>query len=218
MASRRRVPSAVVDEATAVLDEPDWRYAAQPALSPILHGALDAFYENGFRGTTVREISQRAGVTMPTLYYHHGNKEGIFTALLECATKDVLARAYAARDDGGGKPEVRLTYVVESILLGTLTNPRMVALKPDIRFLSAPNRDRFERVRTGIERLLLGIVREGRRRGVFTVADPVLITRALLDMCDAIAGWYVECPPEHHAVAQKYGAIALNAVGYRVDG
>ncbi len=149
MDSRRRVPSAVFDEATAVLDEPDWRYVAQPELSPILRGALDAFYEKGFRGTTVRDISQRAGVTMPTLYYYHGNKEGIFTALLECATKDVLARAYAARDEGGDKPEVRLAYVVESILLRTLISPRMVALEPDIRFLSAPNRDRFERVRTG---------------------------------------------------------------------
>ncbi|WP_244461426.1 TetR/AcrR family transcriptional regulator [Rhodococcus sp. ZPP] len=165
MASRRRVPSAIVDEATAVLDEPDWRYVAQPALSPILRGALDAFHENGFRGTTVREISQRAGVTMPTLYYYHGNKEGIFTALLECATKDVLSRAYAARDEGGDKPEVRLPYVVESILLGTLVDPRMMALEPDIRFLSAPNRDRFERVRTGIEHLLLGIVREGAGAG-----------------------------------------------------
>ncbi|WP_051004122.1 MULTISPECIES: TetR/AcrR family transcriptional regulator [unclassified Rhodococcus (in: high G+C Gram-positive bacteria)] len=218
MDSRRRVPSAVFDEATAVLDEPDWRYVAQPELSPILRGALDAFYEKGFRGTTVRDISQRAGVTMPTLYYYHGNKEGIFTALLECATKDFLARAYAARDEGGDKPEVRLAYVVESILLRTLISPRMVALEPDIRFLSAPNRDRFERVRTGVERLLLGIVREGRRRGLFTVSDPVLTTRALLDMCDAVPGWYVECPPKYQSVAQKYGAIALNAVGYRADG
>ncbi|KAF0957658.1 hypothetical protein MLGJGCBP_03576 [Rhodococcus sp. T7] len=154
---------------------------------------------------------------MPTLYYYHGNKEGIFTALLESATKDVLARAYAARDAGGNKPEVRLTYVIESILLRTLISPRMVALEPDIRYLSAPNRDRFERVRTGVERLLLGIVREGRRRGLFTVSDSVLTTRALLDMCDAIPRWYVECPPKHRAVAQRFGAIALNAVGYRPD-
>lgn len=94
----------------------------------------------------------------------------------------------------------------------------MVALEPDFTYLSAPNRDRCERVRTGVERLLLGIVREGRRRGLFTVSDPVLTTRALLDMCDAVPSWYVECPPKYHAVAQKYGVIALNAVGYRADG
>ncbi|WP_009472374.1 TetR/AcrR family transcriptional regulator [Rhodococcus sp. JVH1] len=198
-----------------VLDEPDWRHFEQPELSPILRGALDAFYENGFRGTTVRDISQRAGVTMPTLYYYHGNKEGIFTALLECATKDVLARAYAARDDGDNDPARKLANVIESMILRTLTFPRLVTLEADVRYLSTPNRDRFDTVRTEIEGVVRGIIREGNRRALFSTSDPIVTARALLVMCDALQCWYENCPPKPRAVARKYGAIALKTVGFR---
>lgn len=152
---------------------------------------------------------------MPTLYYYHGNKEGIFTALLECATKDVLARAYAARDDGDNDPARKLANVIESMILRTLTFPRLVTLEADVRYLSTPNRDRFDTVRTEIEGVVRGIIREGNRRALFSTSDPIVTARALLVMCDALQCWYENCPPKPRAVARKYGAIALKTVGFR---
>lgn len=70
---------------------PDWRILEPMQLSPILTAALDAFYETGFHGTSVREIARRVGVTVPALYYHHENKEGLLIALLELSTSDVLS-------------------------------------------------------------------------------------------------------------------------------
>lgn len=87
---------------------PDWRRLEPMELTPILSAALDAFYETGFHGTSVREIARRVGVTVPALYYHHENKEGLLIALLELSTSDVMARAYAADADGGDDPVQRL--------------------------------------------------------------------------------------------------------------
>ncbi|HJN73870.1 MAG TPA: TetR/AcrR family transcriptional regulator [Myxococcota bacterium] len=41
------------------------------------------FAEQGYAGTSVRQIVEAAGVTKPTLYYWFGNKEGLFGALVD---------------------------------------------------------------------------------------------------------------------------------------
>lgn len=45
--------------------------------------ALQLFLEQGFAATSVREIASGVGVTIPTLYYHFGSKDGILGALVE---------------------------------------------------------------------------------------------------------------------------------------
>ncbi len=52
--------------------------AEQDVRDRILGEATRLFAERGFGGTSVREIVEAAGVTKPVLYYHYGNKEGLF--------------------------------------------------------------------------------------------------------------------------------------------
>ena len=47
----------------------------------ILDVALDLFTEQGFDGTSLREISERLGVTKAALYYHFASKDDILMAL-----------------------------------------------------------------------------------------------------------------------------------------
>ncbi len=48
----------------------------------ILRAARDLFTHKGFANTSVREICQEADVTAPSLYYHFGDKEGLFQAVI----------------------------------------------------------------------------------------------------------------------------------------
>lgn len=50
--------------------------------------ALRLFLERGFAATSVREIAREVGVTVPTLYYHFGSKDGILGALVEGLVSD----------------------------------------------------------------------------------------------------------------------------------
>lgn len=59
-----------------------WREPGPLALTPILTAALDAFYDNGYHATSVRDIARRVQVTVPALYYHHENKEALLVELL----------------------------------------------------------------------------------------------------------------------------------------
>lgn len=51
----------------------------------ILEAALDLFTEQGFDKTSLREVSQRVGVTKAALYYHFRSKEEILASLVERA-------------------------------------------------------------------------------------------------------------------------------------
>lgn len=44
--------------------------------------AARLFARQGYEATSVRQITDEAGVTKPTLYYHYGSKEGLAQALL----------------------------------------------------------------------------------------------------------------------------------------
>ncbi len=73
----------------------------------IFSAALYLFSRNGFDGTSVREIAERAGVTKPVLYYHYGSKEQLYIALIlhcyECAREVIEPAA-----DGSGDLRTRL--------------------------------------------------------------------------------------------------------------
>lgn len=49
----------------------------------IIQASLELFASKGYDGVGITEITQRAGITKPTLYYFFGSKEGLFTAVLE---------------------------------------------------------------------------------------------------------------------------------------
>ena len=49
----------------------------------ILDSALHLFSHHGYRATSVREIAERAGVSIGNVYHHFGDKETIFRTLLD---------------------------------------------------------------------------------------------------------------------------------------
>ncbi len=57
----------------------------------LLESALELFAEYGYAGTSVKAISQRAGVSQGLLYIHFENKEALLLALFEKSMQDVQA-------------------------------------------------------------------------------------------------------------------------------
>lgn len=49
----------------------------------IFMAAARLFAQKGYNGVSMREISETTGLSKPTIYYYFGNKEGIYTALVE---------------------------------------------------------------------------------------------------------------------------------------
>ncbi|HNT64383.1 MAG TPA: TetR/AcrR family transcriptional regulator, partial [bacterium] len=49
----------------------------------IIRIAAHLFALKGYDGVSMREISEKTGVTKPTIYYYFGNKEGLYRALID---------------------------------------------------------------------------------------------------------------------------------------
>lgn len=71
----------------------------------ILDGALHEFSEKGFDGARIDQIALRAGVNKNLLYHHYGNKDGLFTALLERTYERIrkLQNDFELRDQDPGE-------------------------------------------------------------------------------------------------------------------
>ncbi|WP_020661438.1 TetR/AcrR family transcriptional regulator [Amycolatopsis benzoatilytica] len=204
------------NEPTSPAGEPgsDWRVFEPLELTPILAAALEVFQENGFHGATVRDISRRVGLTVPSLYYHHESKEGIFAALLDLGTGEAAWRVRAAADAAPGRVDLQFVNVIQAIVLHMAHRRQLATLDNELRHLSPENRQHYAERRKEVENVLSGIVETGAREGIFTPKEPAETARALLGMCQAIVRWYrPDGPLTPDELAERYVDIALMTVG-----
>jgi AcrR family transcriptional regulator len=92
----------------------------------ILDAAERAFAEGGFAGTSLRSIVREAGVTLPSVYYYFGSKEGLLAAVCERRLgplrREGLDLLRRCEEEARGKP-----VPVEEILTAMLSPPLRVA-------------------------------------------------------------------------------------------
>ncbi|MDL9937584.1 TetR/AcrR family transcriptional regulator [Gordonia sp. ABSL1-1] len=194
----------------------DWRSTRPTTLSPILVAAKKAFHQRGFHGTSTRDIASRAGVSLPTLYYHHENKQGILVAVLQAGVESSLARVRAAVAEGH-TPVEQLSNAIEAIVIHMTADLELAATAGEFRYVEAdhPRRADYVAVRSEMEDLISDILRRGIDAGDFHIDQDIKETqRYLLGACQAVTIWYrpdgARTPAE---VARSYAATSLRAVG-----
>ncbi|TCB95473.1 TetR/AcrR family transcriptional regulator [Micromonospora zingiberis] len=170
-------------------DDPRARASRPVALTPMLTAALEAFYENGYHGATVRDIASRVGVTVPALYYHHENKEALLYALLDTSISRLDTVCHLV-DIGGGSPVQRFNDLVECLVRHMAVSGKLAYLDGELRSLTPEHRRGYIAKRSAIEARLLRAVEEGVAEGSFDLAYPRDTVRAMLGTIQAVATWY----------------------------
>ena len=82
----------------------------------ILSGGLDAFSSAGFKGATLDQIAEAAGLSKPNLLYYFPSKDAIYTALLEGLLDTWLDPLHALDADGDPVAEI-LAYAHRKLLM-----------------------------------------------------------------------------------------------------
>ena len=81
----------------------------------LLDAALDAFSENGFKGTSTRDIASRAGVHHPLITYHFKNKETLWRAAMNRVfLKFGAALVQSIKDAEGQSPRQRMASMIRA--------------------------------------------------------------------------------------------------------
>ncbi|BBH68456.1 TetR family transcriptional regulator [Actinoplanes sp. OR16] len=183
-------------------------------LSPILAVSLDQIVRHGYDATSVRKIAGEVGVTVPALYYHFENKQAILMALLDHAMRIVTSHVDAALEKAGSDPAARLSGAVEAIVLYMAHHRDLAFLDSERRSLTPVNLARYVAHRDRIEGLLRDSIADGRRAGTFrTPLSPAACGRAILSMCQGVAGWFQPGGPQTaEEAAADYVRIALAVV------
>ncbi|WP_211340885.1 TetR/AcrR family transcriptional regulator [Xylanimonas allomyrinae] len=192
---------------------PSWRDFPPLSLPPILRATLDQVVAHGYDATSVRTIARQVGVTVPALYYHFENKQAMLAALLDHAMSIVSSHVDTALDEAGEDPARQFAAMIEAICLYVAHHPDLAFLDSERRALTGDGLARYVAHRDRIERRLRAIIENGCAASVFATPDPEGCGRAILSMCQGIAGWYrpdgSDAPQD---VARRYVAIALAAV------
>jgi AcrR family transcriptional regulator len=102
----------------------DWIVTKGPNRSQqqILDASSAVFAEEGFAGARVDEIARRAGVNKAMLYYHVGNKQALYTAVLTRNFDRMDEALVDALKVGGSTPD-RLRAIIAGVAEALKANP-----------------------------------------------------------------------------------------------
>jgi AcrR family transcriptional regulator len=170
-----------------------WREYGPRTLPRILQGALDAFSEHGYHGTTIRDIAARSGLSVPGVYHHYKSKQDILMALVVAVMDDLLTRTREALDAANEDPPSQFDAVVESLLrFHMFRRAEAFVASTELRSLDAGNRRIYVAMRDEQQHMLESIITSGRTRGDFLIPYPHDAARAVATLCVGVASWYRE--------------------------
>jgi AcrR family transcriptional regulator len=196
-------------------DFADWaRYSESFGLPTILQHSLDAFVENGYHGTTVRDIAKRLGQTVPAIYYHYENKQAVLVALLTLSIDELLARCEAADAEKPRDPRSRLDRLVRCMVLFVAYRRELAFLDGEIRSLEPQNRSAYVEVRDRMQDMVTRVITAGMESGDFAPGDSHAHARAVITMLRGIAIWYRRTGPfSPDDLADQYVTYVFRLVG-----
>ena len=114
------------DAIAAVSDRPARRQQQRSLITQqkLLGAAIEAFSENGFSGTSTRDIAERAGVHHPLITYHFKNKEQLWQAAADKVFKKFGAQlAQAVQDCKDCDAKTRFASYIAAIVRHAYEQP-----------------------------------------------------------------------------------------------
>ena len=158
----------------------------------ILDAALELFAQNGYFGTSLRDVAGAVGVRESALYNYFAGKDALFTAIIDADQQTKLERLSAFTD----APITDARALLEQIALSTLASfaePRQqqlfrILMSDGIRLAADGRINLYERLGHGLEKfdaLMRRLIADGWLRagdpGMLTIAftAPLVLWRQL---------------------------------------
>lgn len=188
-----------------------------PAAANIISAAVATIANNGYHGTSVRDIAEMAGVSSAVIYHYFQSKHGLLRLIMLRGIEHLHAVTEAALLAAPADPVERLRAIVGVHVSGHLTaqreafigNTELRSLEPEARHLITSRRDLQQR-------FFDHVIQDGVAQGIFHTPHPLDASRGLVTMCSGVAGWYSpKGPLSQEEVTRRYQDMALSLVEYR---
>lgn len=190
--------------------------ANRPGKAAILRAAVEVMGEDGYEGSSIRDMAARAGVSVAALYYHFPSKLALLREFLDEAhdvTLNRLHRRLAAADPSpaGQLDELVATLIATHLHDGFARLASNVALREYTR-LAPPERAAIDDKRRRLLLLAEAVVEGGRRTGAFTCEEPLETARAVVTLCTSLVEPFAEMQRTMPEVIELYQGFARRLV------
>jgi AcrR family transcriptional regulator len=139
-----------------------------------LHAAArEAFAQQGYHATSVRDIARRAGVSMAALYYHYTGKQELLFAVLRESAEDYFVACERALAEADEHPAAHLDALVRATVRYRVRRRDESALNLiEVRNLEPRLRKLLDARLDTATRMWAGVIDDGVRAGVFATPHP----------------------------------------------
>ncbi len=190
--------------------------AHRPGKAAILRAAVEVMGEDGYEGSSIRDMASRAGVSVAALYYHFPSKLELLQEFLDEAHEVTLARLDRRLAAADPSPGAQLDELVATLIATHLHDEfarlaSNVALREYTR-LHPPEREAIDEKRQRLLSLVESVIDGGLSTGDFTCGEPRETARAIVTLCTSLVEPFGEMARTMPEVIDLYQGFARRLV------
>jgi AcrR family transcriptional regulator len=144
----------------------------------ILNAAYDLFLENGFHGTSMRQIANRAGLAVAGIYNHFPSKEAVYAAVIEA--RHPFNTAFPELANAAGETVEEYLRDAARRLVEKLGSEQKFLRLMFIEVVEFNNRHIAAVIERQLPGLLIFVENVYHRRGALRALPPIVFLRSFL--------------------------------------
>ena len=187
-------------------------------LTKILTCATDVFYDKGYEGASMRDLSRTSGMSLAGLYYYFNSKERLLYQIQKHTFTTIVERL-RERLEHEHDSEKRVRLFILNHLEYSLAHPKaMKVLSHEDEVLKDGPGAEIAAIKREYYRICLNLLEHFKRAKRLELNSRVAVM-SLFGMMNWIYTWYkAKVDPDAHELAEDMGDIFLKGIGGRDAG
>jgi TetR/AcrR family transcriptional regulator, cholesterol catabolism regulator len=187
-------------------------------LEKILTHATDIFYDKGYEGASMRDLSRTSGMSLAGLYYYFNSKERLLYDIQKHTFTTIVERL-RERLEHEHDSEKRVRLFILNHLEYSVAHPKaMKVLSHEDEVLKDGPGAEIAAIKREYYRICLNLLEHFKRAKGLEFSSRVAVM-SLFGMMNWIYTWYKpKVDPDAHELAQEMGDIFLKGIGGRDAG
>ncbi|HEY4098128.1 MAG TPA: TetR/AcrR family transcriptional regulator [Baekduia sp.] len=188
---------------------------ARDGAAELLRAGVEVMAEQGYHGSSIRDIARRANMSTANLYHHFSSKQELLLRIMVAGIDELKESSTVAMAAAPPDPPSQLAALVIAHVEAHAqrSNVSYVTFQ-EIRHLTPEGQAEMRAKMDEQQRRFDVLVDTGIEAGVFHAVRPRETARALASMCTAVATWYSpDGPRSPRDIAEHYVGLSLAMLG-----
>jgi AcrR family transcriptional regulator len=177
----------------------------------IVDASIDIFYEHGYHKASIRDISQRMGITKAAIYYHFRDKEEILYTIVDQGTNELLMAFESALFEKENPFERLRNLILKQIYFMKSQRKKVKILVEDVKFLNGAYKKLIKDKQKTILHLYRANLENLQKQGKLRQFNVTTATFGIFGMINWLDHWY---RPEKELSIEEIAEDIVNILMY----